>query len=271
MPRLSVGVASMVAVVALTISADAACTLDKGPERTVARAMAPDTLQLDDGTTVRLANLLSPHASDNSLTPQEHDSQIRARQALERLAVGKAIRLRFDSARKDRYGVTRAHVMLLDAEREIWLQHILLAEGHARFEGRLGERACVGELLAAEDTARGGALGLWTNSLYRVREARQPRDLALYRGTFQIITGVVTSVETARDLTRLILGGDRRRAASVSFRSNDRDLLGGLGGDARTLIGETVEARGWLDQRPGSFGAPDIDVSLAGHVRRIAR
>jgi micrococcal nuclease len=246
----------------------AACNLVAGPERTVARVVTGDTLILDDGSRVRLANVLVPRAADVG-----QDGQLAAERAalaaLDQAARGKAVRLRFDTARTDRHGTLRAHVMLVAPGAETWVQARLLADGHARVDARIGERSCVGDLLAAEDVARANAAGLWVDSAHRVRAALPARDLAGYRGTFQIITGKVHSVESSRDLWRLLLGPDRRRDVSVSLRANDRDVLGGLGGDAQALVGKTIEARGWLDQRAGSFGGPDIDVSLAGHIRLV--
>lgn len=258
-------------LVACASGGAAACTLEAGPERTVTRVVSADTLQFDDGSRVRLANILTPRAGDGESDPTEAEREASIRKVVEGLAAGKTIRLRYDQTRKDRYGMTRAHVVLLAEGRETSLQALLVGGGHARVDVRLGERACAAELLAAEDAARANALGLWTESRYRVRAVTYPRDLLAYRGTFQIVSGTVVAVEAARDLTRLLFGTDRRRALSVSFRSSDRDILGPLGGDARALVGQTVEARGWIDQRSGSFGAPDIDVSLAGHVRLVSR
>jgi hypothetical protein len=93
------------------------------------------------------------------------------------------------------------------------------------------------------------------------------RDITAFRGTFQIVTGTVETVENGRGVVRLILGDDRRRDLALSIRATDRDTAGSLGGDLKRLSGRQVEVRGWLTQR--AFGGPEIDLSLAGHMRLL--
>jgi hypothetical protein len=47
----------------------------------------------------------------------------------------------------------------------------------------------------------------------------------------------------------------------------DRDTAGRLGGDLKPLAERQVEVRGWLVQR--AFAGPEIDLSMAGHVRLL--
>ena len=243
------------------------CVLERGPERTVARVIDAETVALDDGSTVRLAGILAPRARDAGVGPGLWLAEQAAFKALEDFVVAKPVRLRFDRVRLDRHGRQLAHLQPIGEPEAPSIQHALVAAGHARVDAIEGQRGCVASLLAAEAEAQAAARGLWSEPAYRVRTATPARDITAFRSTFQIVTGRVVRVETNRDATRLILGDDRRRDLSLAVRSNDRDTAGALGGDLKRLEGREVEARGWLIQRVS--GGPEIDISLAGHVRLI--
>jgi endonuclease YncB( thermonuclease family) len=229
-----------------------------------------ETLALDDGSAVRLIGALAPRASDTEAADGKWPAEEAARGALDALATGKAVRLKFGGERKDRHGHWLAHVFLRDGkDGETWVQAHMLQSGHARAYALSGNRACMGELTTAEAVARSSHLGLWLEPAYRERAAIPARDIMRYEGTFQVVTGVVDSVRSSRDVIRLRLGTDWRRDLTVSIRTKDRDLLGAIGGDAKALNGRTIEARGWIGRRSGSFAGPDIDVSTAGDLKVV--
>lgn len=262
---VSMSIALTVLSSGVVTAAPRGCLLQGGPERTVTRIVDAVTLGLDDGTVVRLANVAVPPTGEPS--GSSTSAEERAKTALTTAVAQRSVRLWFDTARQDRHGITRAHVMMRVEGEDRWLQSMLVEAGHVRVDARHGERACVTALLAPEATARAAGAGVWSSMAFRVRAATPAWDLRLYRGTFQIIQGEVMRVETGRDVMRLVLGQDRRRALSVSVRTNDRDLIGVLGGNVQALVGRRIEARGFLATRPG--GAPDIDVSLSGDVRLV--
>ncbi len=256
--------------IALVAAAAAECRLSPGPEKTVSRVIDGETLALDDGSRVRLSGALAPRAADAGVAAGQWPAEAAARAALDQLVAGKAVRLRFDVTRQDRHGQWLAQVYVGATGDETWVQAALLAAGHARADAAVGQRACADDLVAREGIARTTGAGLWSVPAYRIRDVTPARDIAAYAGTFQIVTGRVQAVERARDMTRLLLGADRRRAVSVSIRSNDRDVVGALGGDLQQLKGRMIEARGWIGQRPGRFAGPDLDLTLAGYVRVLA-
>ena len=269
MPVFRSGLPRIVSLMIIALSPLAAladdCLLDRGPERTVARVIDVETVLLDDGSRVRLAGIVAPRARDAGVAEGRWPAEQAAFKALEEMVVAKPVRLHFDSTRQDRHGQWLAHFRLRSGDDTASVQQALVAAGHARVDAIEGQRGCVTSLLALEAEAQSTSRGLWTEPAYRVRKATPARDIAAFRGTFQIVTGRVARVEVNRDATRLILGDDRRRDLALAIRSNDRDTAGKLGGDLKRLEGREVEARGWLIQR--SSGAPEIDVSLAGHVR----
>lgn len=243
------------------------CVLDRGPERTVARVIDAETVLLDDGGRVRLTSILAPRARDAGVADGRWPPEQAAIKALEDLVLAKPVRLQFDRVRQDRHGHWLAHLQPLPGPEAPSVQQALVASGHARVDAIEGQRSCVASLIDIEAQAQAEARGLWTEPAYRVRTATPARDIAAFRGTFQIVTGRIVRVDTGRDATRLILGDDRRRDLTLAIRNNDRDVAGALGGDLKQLAGRDVEARGWVIQR--TSGGPEIDVSLAGHVRLI--
>lgn len=262
----------VLSLLGLAQPAHADCQLSAGPEKTVARVIDAETLLLDDGSRVRLTGALAPRASESGVAAGHWPAEAAAIAHLEQLSLAKAVRLRFDVTRQDRHGQWLAQVDVATGDgARVWLQAAMLEAGHARVDAVVGQRACLKGLIAAEDKARAVGAGLWTQSAYGVREPMPARDIASYRGTYQVVAGHVHSVETTRDVTRLLLGPDRRRDMSVSIRSNDRELIGSLGGDLKALQNQRIEVRGWIDQRRGAFAGPDVEVTLSGHVRRLDR
>src|ERR1051325_8552426 len=60
----------------------------------------------------------------------------------------------------DRYGRIAAHIFVIENDAERWLQADLVARGSARASSRIGDAACAKQLLAHENSARAGKLGL---------------------------------------------------------------------------------------------------------------
>ena len=243
--------------------------LAPGPARTVARIIDGETLGLDDGTQVRLIGVLAPRAIDVGLDPHTWPPETRAREELGRLAIGKSIELRFDGETTDRYGRLQAHAFLVDAGTSAWVQGRLLQQGLARAHTTAGHRRCADELLAAEQKARTGRLGLWAEAAYQVRSAHTPAELLRYRTTFQLVEGGIERVAVVRGVIYLNFDRNWRAAFSVSLRQVDRALLGeAYARNPKGLEGKTVRVRGWVEQR-GS--APVIDLSSAGTIEVLEK
>lgn len=265
--RLGMGVVAWAAVCTPGYAEPADCRLENGPQRTVVRLVDDTDLELDDGRVVRLAGILLAHAE--TVVSDTARGTAAAVAALTTLTVGQVVHLRFPATRRDRHGLVVAHVFPAGAgANAASVQARLLAAGLARAAPVAGERACATEAVAIEAAARAAGQGLWGERVFRVLPARPAQDLAGYAGVFQIVQGQVVATETARgNRVRLRLGPDRRRDLTVTLPAGDRDLLGPLGGDAAALRGRHVEVRGWLQTRPG--GGPDIDLTLAGHIRLV--
>ncbi len=126
--------------------------------------------------------------------------------ALEGLAAGKHIELRFEGRRTDRYGRLLAQVFAAERGKRLWLQQAKLAKGLACFYSFPDHRGCARALLAAEGEARTKRLGVWGSPAYRIVEASDLDRLDRLMHSFQLIEGKLMAV------------GGRRRPPLPQFR-----------------------------------------------------
>ena len=167
-------VLAVVLSLAVQLSADAAeapgkiCNLLEPETATVAEILDGETLKLSDGRIVRLIGAKAPSAPlgwrGDDPWPLVEDSK----QALDKLASGKAVELKYGGRRTDRYGRALAQVFVMSGGKQMWLQEELVAEGLARVYSFPDNRACVAELLARESAARAKRFGVWDSWAYRI-------------------------------------------------------------------------------------------------------
>lgn len=268
--RLLAGLlAGLTAAVTIAGLASAECRLQHGGAHVVTKVIDTETLALDDGSEVRLIGALGPRARDGDAAEGGWAAEDAARAALARLVGGKSVRLKFGGDRRDRHDRLLAHVFVQgDEGQETWVQVAMLTAGHARAYAIQGNHACEAELLDAEAAARREGRGLWSVPTYRLRNAKYPREFGAMAGSFRIVTGTVRHVSNRREGYRIWFDAEGRRGElTVAVRSNDRDLIGALGGDLKALVGRKIEVRGWVDRRAGAAAGPEIDVSTAGMIR----
>lgn len=240
-----------------TAAARPDCSLEPGPRRAVVRVIDAETIELDDGTAVRLIGALAPRAplepsapgggSDATAWPPEREAEA----ALKELVAGATVELGFSGRRTDRYGRLVAQVFRVDGETRRWVQGELLANGHARAYGLPQSFGCSDGLLAQERIARQGGLGLWRNAAYAPRAANDWAALRKLRSTYQLVTGTVHGVRQTKATLYLNFGPDWRRdfSAVVPLGHADRAWTETLAG----LAGKTVTVRGWVERRGGAF------------------
>ena len=263
------------ACIACASMALAECRLQPGPRRTVTRAIDGETLRLDDGSEVRLVGALAPSAYDAGTDATGWPAAGAATAALAWLTEGHSVVLGYPgAARRDRQNRHLAQVFVVEGSAETWVQGHMLSQGHARAYQLKDARGCSDELLAHERSARERAVGLWSIAAYAVRPAIRLRDLSGMTGRFAVLTGRIAWVAEGRDAIALgftptsMRATSQRRGIVAMIDSRDRDFLGTFGGNAKTLEGQNVEIRGWLEQRLGRpAGTFVIDVSLAGLIR----
>ncbi len=249
------------------------CKRVRGPERSVVRVLSGDQVLLDDGSIVRLVNILAPKrpflfgkAPDPSARPPWPPAEA-ARKALAALVAGRSVRLSFTGLRKDRHGrwLAHLHVKPSDGGPPVWVQQRLVRAGHARVYSFVDSRACAPALLAAERAARRARLGLWRHAAYRIRSAARWRALLAYRYTFQIVEGRVLAVGRARGRIYLNFGPDWRQDFTVIVERRDARRFARAGFDLMALEGQRIRVRGWLIEKNG----PAIRATHPEQIERL--
>jgi endonuclease YncB( thermonuclease family) len=177
-------------VVLILMLALAACgpnigALARGEEGSVARAYGGDTLELDSGLRIFLAEIDAPRG--------EEEYAAQAQGELEALALHRKVRLAYGGTRRwvrrAREGepvsteapseTAIAHVFVQsEGGRWFWLQHELVSRGAAFVRPRRDNHARSGELIALEAQARAAARGLWGKRGYRTLDAKDATEAA---------------------------------------------------------------------------------------------
>ncbi len=228
-----------------------ACDLELGREVNVARVIDSETIELEDGETVRLIGALAPHAPGWWKGPEPWQPAVRAKQALTRLVSGRAVHLAFSGRERDRHNRLLAHLFLVDELEMIWVQGRLVEEGHARAYSLPGSRACIRALQRREARARAARSGLWGRSWYAPVGATETARLSKRRYDFQIVEGRVVSLGVTRNWTFLNFGGDYKSDFTVAVRAGDRKGFKGSDVALEELEGKRVRVRGWIERWNG--------------------
>lgn len=234
--------------------ADQSCTLQAGGEHTVVRIVDAETIELDDGTEVRLVGALAPgrppFISGDAVWPPE----AAALAALSELLLGHRVELAFAGRRVDRWGRLLAHVFRIGkaASRE-WVQGYMLSHGHARADALPGSVSCLTELLAHERVAMRADVGLWTNPAYRIRWADTPQRLMRLRNSFQLVEGRVRKVAVTRARIYLNFGDDWRSDFTAGAKLSGPDFTKDTVATLQRLEGRRVRVRGWIERRNGPY------------------
>ena len=196
-----------------------------------------DTLVLKDGRKVRMLGINSPEIRYDQ-RPTEPFATV-ARSALEELTgAGQRVGLRFDVERQDTYGRTLAHVFLPDGTN---VQREMLARGLAAsivVPPNAWGWECYRD---AEREVREAGRGMWSDERFR---PTPPAQLPTNADGFWFVTGRVQRVGEGRNAWWLNLGG------GLSVRIDKRDMEYFPGLRPRSLAGQRIESRGWLNSSP---------------------
>jgi micrococcal nuclease len=189
--------------------ADEHCALEAGSSHTVACIVDAETIVVDDGSEVRLIGALAPRSPTAGSTdwPPEHA----AREALERLLLGRNVEIKLAGRRSDCYGRRLAHVFAVDGSEKVWVQGHLLSRGLVRVYALVGNTACLSEMLELERKAREEGHGIWAVAAYRVLEATEVGELLRRRNRLEVVEGVVRDVAFTGGRVYLNFGADWRR------------------------------------------------------------
>jgi len=252
---------SAAGLAALALSAPAAaCQLSATTTSTVVAIADGRTLKLDDNSELRLTSLLAPTPLDSPAAETSRTTEHQAVTTLARLANGKSVGIKAVSKAPDRYGRRLGHAFLrgvaTTAEKvpivERWLQARIVRAGHARvMPSSQLEADCTQVLLNEEAKAETARLGLWNEALYSPKRAEDARRLLNYRGTYQIVEGVIARVSLSRSGAYLNFGRDwkqdftiRVNRIALARKPLAREAL-------KRLRKQPVRVRGWIEKRNG--------------------
>lgn len=252
---------------ALAVRAEAGCASAPGDRAAgTGRVTAVNQrleLTLADGRLLKLAGLDPPRP-----TPGRPDLDLASGAELAEWLVGKEVSFRLVETRPDRWGRLAAEVVLppAGAAPALPVAEAALGEGLARFEPAGAPSACRAELLAAEQSARAGALGLWADPYYAVIAASDHDAFAERAGTSVLVEGRVTDVEPSPYRTTLRFGPRRYWDFSVTILQRNTKIFSAAGLSLESFKGRTIRVRGLLDMR---FG-PQIEISGPEEIEAVA-
>ncbi len=229
--------------------------LERGEEGRVVRVFAGDTLLLEDGTRVFLAEIDAPSGD----APYAAQSQ----GELEALALHRDVLLTYGGERRwvgrQREGedapreAAIAHVFVKsEGGRWFWLQHELVSRGAAFVRARPNNHARTPELLALERRARTAERGMWAQRAYRPLNVRAASAAAIEANTnclrgdapFRIMEGRIADVRVFERRASLRMEGANEPPFSlVVFGEN---FHAWDGPPLASLTGARVRARGPL-------------------------
>jgi micrococcal nuclease len=241
------GACAMLSAIVLVFPCLAACGRPAGRVQAVSVNERLD-IELSDGRIVRLAGLDAPNAERGA--PEIAKA---ARDFLSERLLSREVELIMMGGGTDRWGRTVADFSLPGSQPQSTAAALLTA-GYARVRPEFETRGCAAERLTIEDGARERGLGIWRDPDFAVIQSSNSAELRRRSGRFVVIEGMVRRVGFAR--SRLYLELVPRDGPTIVVARKLETALARDGRPAGALVGQTIRARGALDDR---FG-PRIEV-----------
>jgi micrococcal nuclease len=244
------GACAAVTAIVLASPGLAACGRPAGRVQAVSVDERLD-IGLSDGRTVRLGGLDAPNADHGA--PEIANA---ARDFLTERLLGRDADLILLAGGTDRWGRTVADLVVLKPGEGSpdSIAAALLTAGYARVRPEFETRGCAAERLTIEDGARQGGLGIWRDPDFAVVQSSNSVELRRRSGRFVVVEGMVRRVGFAR--SRLYLELVPRDGPTIVVARKLEAALAREGRPVGALVGQTIRARGALDDR---FG-PRIEV-----------
>lgn len=243
--RLWIALCLVLGLAGLPAAQAADCPGDGGETVVGAVAVSPNTVQLADGTVIRLAGVVPAEAVLDGDGPSPWAEAGRA--LLADLIGQGSIRLAWIADTPDRHGRRAARVVLTDGR---WLEAAMVERGLLRAQWLPGEEACFAALLPFEAMARTGAAGAWSDPAHAVVGADDP-SLLSRNGLYELVEGRVVSVGHGNRMVFLDFGPDVRHDFTVMVPLGVSDAMAGVGIEVDSLAGRRVRVRGIIEDSGG--------------------
>lgn len=229
------------------------CRLIVNQRSTAVSVIDSETVQLSDGSVVRLLGLLGP-MPPLSAGQVNWPSEAAAVAALKKLIEGQPVSLAYDRRRTDRYGRKLAHLFVWHNGSRFWVQGELLAHGHAQVDAMPDNTRCLPELLAHEAIARDPPRGLWDLSHYRILRPEPARWLLQNkRNQFVIVAGLVRDVVAVKSRIYINFGKNWRTDFTAALAKRQIKAANLTIDTVLALKGKRVQVRGWIERRNGPY------------------
>ena len=232
-------------------------TLDRGESGRVVRAYNGDTLVLDSGLRVFLAEVDAPRGKDDYASQAEGE--------LEALALHREVLLayggtkRWAPANPDQPSppppeTAIAHVFVRsEGGRWFWLQHAMVTRGAAFVRTRRDNQARTEELLALEAQAREAQRGLWSKRGWRILNARaavraaRSANVTCLQGDapYRFVEGTIGETQVTESRASFQIDG-APRSTPFSLVAFGDAMAAWDGPPLSSLMGAHVRARGPL-------------------------
>jgi len=118
---------------------------------------------------------------------------------------------------------------------------------------RVGDPACARALLAEEQAARAGKLGLWAEPVYVMNKAEDHAEVLKQRGRFALVEGTVLSVRESGGTIYVNFGRRWSEDFTVTIAKRNERAFSAAGLEPKTLAGKRVRVRGWIEERGGPW------------------
>ena len=155
------------------------------------------------------------------------------------------------SEKPDRYRRKAAIFTHHENDRHVQLQQLLIKSGLARVQPEGLDTNCAKQWLLLEEAARHAERGLWKLPTYRVKNAAN-LHLSAIVSTYQIVSGVVTSVHRSEKGTSYLnFGDDWSHDFTVSLNEKSLRMWEAKNKKLDDLLNEPIYVRGWVEKRGG--------------------
>ena len=197
-----------------------------------------DTVVLENGRRIRLLGINTPEVQHKDKLAEAGGEDARA-WLINKLQHVK-VRLEFDVEKTDKYGRTLAHLF---TEKKEHINLSLVKAGLATISIYPPNLLYVNELLAAENKAEQGRLGIWRRPEYAAIPVSNLTE-AGHSGWSRLVGKVVTIRNTRKSIYLVF---------SSLFEARIERKWQPLFPDINDYLGRTVEVRGWLNYNKKHF------------------